>query len=153
MLLSSCNYKLAGTPEPLPFNSIHVKVRNDSYAPQATESLIGQLSNRLFMQQLKLDPDAATVLDVRIVSFERDQFASSARDTGRAQAFTMRMSADVSLRNKTTNKDYFTNRRVYADVHIFDNPTSGVLGAEYQNMPALTRILAEKICDEVTGIW
>jgi len=104
------------------------------------------------MSSLRLDPEASTVLEVRITDFEHFRAATSARDTGRDQAFTIRLTAEVSLNNKATNKAYFSNRTVYADVNVYDS-SEGILGTEYQNMPALTRILAQKINDEVIGIW
>lgn len=156
-LFSGCsNYRLAGTPTDLPFSSVYVKpVRNDSYAPQATNLLTNAISNAINQTpQLRTayEGDAQAILTTTLIEYRRVPVATKANDTALAASYAMQATASCTL-TRSNGDVIFKNRKVKARAMLYLNKNNDVLGNEYQNMPVLMRELGGKIKDAVIGIW
>ncbi len=149
------NYRLAGTPTQLPFSSVYVKpVRNDSYAPQASNLLTNAISNAINQTpQLKsaLQSDAQATLSTTIIEYRRLPVATREHDTALAFSYAMEVTAKCTL-ERSNGEVIFKDRKVVARAMLYSSD-NGVLGNEYQNMPVLMRELGGKIKDAVIGIW
>ncbi|MBE6412370.1 MAG: hypothetical protein E7036_07460 [Opitutales bacterium] len=157
IFMSGCsNYRLAGTPTDLPFSSVYVKpVRNDSYAPQATNLLTNAISNAINQTpQLKTayEGDAQATLSTTLIDYRRVPIATRADDTALAASYAMEAVAVCTL-TRSNGDVVFKNRKVKARAMLYMGGNNDVIGNEYQNMPVLMRELGGKIKDAVIGIW
>lgn len=159
--VSCSNYRLAGTPVHLPFNSVYVApVKNTSYAPQASNLLtnaIIQAINQVPNLHSAYKNDAQAILEVKIVDYKKEPVATSASDTALAASYNVVAVAECTL-TRANGEVIFKNRKVRASAMLYtgsaSNPTyNDVLGNEYQNMPVLMRELGLKVRDAVVGIW
>ena len=153
---AACSYRLAGTPQPLPFKTIAVaQVENGSYAPQASNPLTTQLALRLSQSpglELVGPGEADAVLEVTLDDYTKRMYASREDDTALASAITVTLRAKCTLRDRASGRVLFENVPVEVSSHIYDK-NGGFINAEYQNMTTLTGELAKRIADQVLGIW
>ena len=155
VFLSACKYSLAGSPQPLPFRTIAVKqVVNDSYAPQASAPLTTQICRKISespaLELVDLD-DAQAVLEVEIIDYAKDTFATKSTDTALARAMTVNLRAKATLKNLKDGSMLFKDKIFEVDSRVFSN--GSMLDNEYSNMPVMTDELARKIVDSVLGVW
>lgn len=163
MCVSCSNYRLSGTPQPLPFKSVYVKpVQNYSYAPQAANLLstqvIDMISQTPGLNVADLN-DAQAVLEMTLVDYKlqgsstrTDNLSGSRRtDTALASAFFVTLEVKCTLKDRVTGEIIFKDRLVKATDNVYVGQS--FLLSEYQNMPILTRELARKVVDQVIGIW
>ncbi len=155
LLAAGCaSYKL-GSDASLPFKSVYVPpAQNLSYAPQAQSPLTNQLVE-LLMQEPNLVvarmDHADASLEVTIADYERIISATRSDDTVLAQAYQVRMTALVSLRDNRTGTYYFKDRIVDATQQVFTD--GGLQISEYEAMVVLTRSLAQRIRNAVVSVW
>ncbi|MDR2429346.1 MAG: LPS assembly lipoprotein LptE [Puniceicoccales bacterium] len=152
--LSACaNYTLGTRAKP-PFASIKVSpIVNDTYAPQ-TQALLHQQLNDTLAQESGITlrtVGADATLHVRLERYEHSIAATRPTDTVLGSAFTLRLTARCTLVNNRTGEVLFKEREVVATADAHD--TGGFSAVEYQTMPVLTRELARKIRNAVTGVW
>lgn len=158
LVVSGCgSYRLAGTPQPLPFSTIYVKpVINRSYAPQATQTLSAQVANMLAQSpnlRVVYQSDAEATLEVEITDYKHWLKATRADDTALGLSYEVILTCRCSLLDNKTGKFIFQGKPVvYRDV-VYLGGTGDLIGPEYQNMPILARGMARRIADEVLGIW
>ena len=155
LFLNACQYKLAGTAQPLPFRTIALKqVINDSYAPQASAPLANQIAKRL-MSSPALDlvslEDAHAILEVEIINYEKDVYATRSDDTDLASLNKNTMQIKATLKDVKNGTTLFKDKIFTDSVDILTEGSA--LDNEYYNMPNLTERLAQKIVDSVLGIW
>lgn len=156
LLCGGCGYKLAGTAQPLPFNTIAIKqVENDSYAAQASNPLTTQLAIRLSqspgLELVSLD-DADAVLEVTLNDFTRRMYSSQEQDTALASGYRVTLTAKCTLRDRVSGKVLFKDKEISASTNVYSRSGS-YIDAEYQNMTVLTDELAKRIVDQVLGVW
>lgn len=148
------SYKI-GPAAALPFKTLYVEpARNDSYAPQAQALLTQQLIQQLLQQHnltLKSSPQSDATLHVTITDFDRDVSATQQIDTALARSYRVTLTAQCDLIDNKSGKVYFKNRSVSATIDSFVD--DGFQPSDYQNMPTLTRKLAEKIKNTVISTW
>ncbi|WP_309398211.1 LPS assembly lipoprotein LptE [Cerasicoccus maritimus] len=153
-LAAGCaNYQLGDNVE-LPFKTVYVEpIVNKSFAPQAEVTLANQLIADLNKSgQVKIaDKGADTTLKVVLIDYQKGVAATQANDTQVARAFTLMLTAQVTLTNNKTGEVYIQKRELMATQQAFTN--GGFIQSEYQAMPVLTRSLAEKIANQVLGAW
>ncbi len=158
LAVSGCgNYRLAGTPQPLPFSTIYVKpVVNRSYAPQATQTLSAQVANMLAQSpnlRVSYESDAEATLAVEIADYKHSLKATREDDTALGLSYEIEMTCRCSLLDNKTGKYIFRDKPVvYKDI-VYLGGMGDLIGPEYQNMPILARGMARRIADEVLGIW
>lgn len=147
-------YRL-GDPATLPFATIHVAPpMNTSLAPQAAalvgSSLIRTL-DRSGRVRIADASEADALLEVRLVDYRREIAAERSDDTILARKWRVTLLAECTLTNRRDGTTWFVRRPVDAFDEVYVD--SGLVPAEYQNMPVLAGRLAEAIAREVLGAW
>ncbi len=154
-VLAGCTSYHLGDPAKLPFASIYVRPPlNTSNAPQAAPLVGTALARQLDRSgrvAISTADGAEAEVQVTLVRLQREPTISRSEDTGLARRWRVTLEAEVTLTDRRTGKDYFTRRRVSAFDEVYSD--SGLVTAEYQNMPLLASRLAEAIAYEITSVW
>jgi len=152
---AGCTSYRLGDPARLPFASLHVEPPlNTSSAPQAAALVGTSLSRQLDRTgRVAIAPAASAdaTVQVTLVRLTREPTISRTEDTGLARRWRVTLEAEVTLTDRRTGKDYFARRKVSAFDEVYAD--SGLVSAEYQNMPLLASRLAEAIAYEITSAW
>lgn len=153
--LPGCAGYQMGDPETLPFRTIHVAPPvNASLAPQAA-ALLGTSVTREIARSGRATIAAADTaeaeLAIALTDLQREISADRASDVGLARKWRVILVAECTLTNKRSGQVYFERRSVSAFDEVYTD--SGLVPAEYQNMPVLTARLAEAIAREVLSVW
>lgn len=147
-------YKL-GEPGQLPFASIHVAPPiNTSLAPQAAPllgSAVIRALDRSGRVSVARENDADARLAITITTYRREVAAERSNDTELARKWRVTLTAECTLTNRRDGQAWFSRRAVSAFDEVYVD--SGLVPAEYQNMPVLTAKLAQEISSEVLGAW
>jgi hypothetical protein len=159
-LLTSCGYRL-GAQGSLPFSTLSIQpIKNETHAPQIQALLHEQLGASFARENgLHLVTEGAqATLRVRIVRYVHEIAATSPHDTGLGSSFQLRLRASCDLLNNINPaRPYFSEREIESTTVAHTPATVGAGGGftavEYQTLPVLTRDLARKIRDTVTGVW
>lgn len=154
-LLAGCmSYKM-GDPARLPFASIHIEPPlNTSNAPQAAALVGTALARELDRSgRVAVAPSGAAEAAVRITltRLRREPTVARTEDTALARRWRVTLEAEVTLTNTRTGQVYFTRRAVSAFDEVYSD--SGLVTAEYQDMPLLATRLAQAIAYEITSVW
>ncbi|WP_309382737.1 LptE family protein [Cerasicoccus frondis] len=153
-LVSGCaNYQLGDKVE-VPFKTVYVPpIINRSFAPQAEVTLASQVIEDLNQSgQVKVAEGGADAkLSIILSNYEKGVSATQSTDTQAARAFTLILTATITLTDNRTGEVYIDQRNITATQQAFTN--GGFIQSEYQAMPVLTRSLAEKISNQVLGAW
>jgi len=154
LVTGGCAGYQLGDPVDVPFQTIHVPPPvNASLAPQAA-ALLGTALRLELERSDRVDlggPGADAVLSVTIFALDREISAEQESDTALARKWRVTLSAECALVNPHTGKVLFERRTVSAFDEVYAD--SGLVAAEYQNMPVLTRRLAAAIAREVLNVW
>lgn len=153
--LAGCTSYRMGDPAQLPFTSVYIEPPlNTSSAPQAA-ALVGTALSRQLDRTGRVAVAASASADatvqVTLVKLTREPTISRTEDTGLARRWRVTLDAEVTLTDRRTGKDYFSRRKVSAFDEVYTD--SGLVSAEYQNMPLLASRLAEAIASEITSVW
>lgn len=153
--LAGCTSYKMGDPAELPFATIHIEPPlNTSTAPQAA-ALVGTTLTRQLDRtgrvRIASESAADAVVQVTLVRLTREPTISRSEDTGLARRWRVTLEAEVTLTDRRTGKTYFAQRNVSAFDEVYSD--SGLVTAEYQNMPLLATRLAEAIAYEITSVW
>ncbi|MBE2215240.1 MAG: hypothetical protein IAE82_15315 [Opitutaceae bacterium] len=155
LALGGCASYRMGDPASLPFASVYVEPPlNTSTAPQAAALVgtsLGRQLDRTGRVTLAASGAAEATVQVTLVRLTREPTISRTEDTGLARRWRVTLEAEVTLTDRRTGKDYFTRRKVSAFDEVYSD--SGLVSAEYQNMPLLASRLAEAIATEITSVW
>jgi len=154
-VLSGCAGYQLGTSSALPFRSIYVAPPlNASLAPQ-TSALLGAAIRRDLDRSgevLLTDEEAAdAILKVTLQDLQREVSADRQDDAGLARKWRVTISAECTLKDPRTGKVYFENRIIPAFDEIYAD--SGLVTAEYQNMPVLMSRLGSAISRDILSVW
>ncbi len=154
-LLGGCSSYQLGDAASLPFSSIHVEPPlNTSSAPQAA-ALVGSALVRQLDRSGRVATapasSAQAAVTITLVNLRREPTIARAEDTGLARRWRVTLEAEVTLIDTRTDTAYFTKRTVSAFDEVYSD--SGLVTAEYQNMPLLASRLAEAIAQEITAVW
>jgi len=154
-LLSGCGAYHIGDPAKLPFSTVHIAPPlNASNAPQASALVGTSLSRRLERSGRVALAPAATAdaqVEVTLLRLEREATIARSEDTGLSRRWRVVLHAEITLTDRRTNRPYFTKRTVSAFDEVYSD--SGLVTAEYQNMPLLADRLAEALAHEITSAW
>jgi outer membrane lipopolysaccharide assembly protein LptE/RlpB len=160
LLAQGCGYQL-GTQGKIPFSTLQIAtVRNETLAPQIQAPLHEQLAAAFAREGgLSLVSEASqATLRVRVTRYSKEIAATKPRDTGLAASFTLKLTAVCDLLNNADPANpYFEGREISVSITAHTPETTGATGGfsavEYQTLPELTRNLARRIRDTVTGVW
>jgi len=144
-----------GDAAKLPFARIHVAPpMNTSPAPQAA-ALVGSSLTRALDRsgRVAIAPEsgADAVLKVTLTDYRREIAAERSDDTRLARKWRVILTAECTLTNRHDGQAWFRRRVVSAFDEVYVD--SGLVPAEYQNMPVLADRLAQEIAREVLGAW
>lgn len=156
LFLGACASYQMGTSVDLPYKSIAVAPpKNFSSLPQIEGALNAALRHAIqTSSELTLasgeSPDAT--LEVSILEIRRDIAAVSAADVGRGRKFELTAKLELSLKKADGSGQYFfqsrplsTTQDIYTD--------SGLVDAEYQAVPQITREMANRISETLADLW
>ena len=162
---AGCKSYQLGHPAKLPFKTVYIQpAKNNSFAPQAQSLLSSEVREAVIRDgrvKLVADPAAAdAVLTMTITDYSRKGGTRSQSDTERAQDFDLRLRVELDLYDQANDDFLFEGRRIEAHtISYVSDPyagaanTQGLIRAEYNAMPRLTRELGRKAADELLGAW
>ncbi len=156
LFLGACASYQMGTPSDLPYKSISIAPpKNLSTLPQIEGPLNAAL--RKAIQQsgtLKLSTDSQSdaVLEMSILETRRNIAAVNSSDVGRGRKFEFTVNLELSLRKAGTDDQFFLEAKpfsikqdIYAD--------SGLVDAENQAIPEISRQIAERAAEIIVDRW
>lgn len=152
--LGGCAGYQLGDPVDVPFQTIYVPPPvNASLAPQATALLGTAIRHELDRSgRVRLGgPDAEATLTITLTDLRREISAEQEADTALARKWRVTLFAECALVDRSSGRAYFERRTVSAFDEVYTD--SGLVAAEYQNMPVLTNRLAAAIAREVLSVW
>lgn len=153
--LAGCSgYRLGLAGDP-PLDSIYIEpIQNETDAAQMvvpmTNALVEGFISDGRVLPTSFETLADAILKVRLIRFERFAGAADPRDTALGESFRAVLHGRASL-IQADGTPLFQDRpfRVESTVLVRED----LVQAEYQNMPILTRDLAEKIVRAVVNTW
>lgn len=155
-LPTSCaNYQL-GTGTKTKFSTLFIApVSSKVVIPQAQALFTTQLREAFIRDgrvSLADSPDSAdAVLTISLIGYDRTVAVSRAEDTGLARRFDVTLQAQATLVDNQNKKTYFAERPLRATRGVFTD--SGLVPAEYENMPLLAEQLAKETVHAVLDVW
>lgn len=156
LLFGGCTAYQMGTPATLPYKSIAVAPpSNYSSLPQLEGPLNAALRKAIQSSgELALatngDPDAT--LEVSVLEVRRDIAAVSASDVGRGRKFELSTKLEISLKKGDgTGQYYFQSRPLSITQDIYTE--SGLVDAEYQAVPEISRQIASRVAESLVDVW
>jgi Lipopolysaccharide-assembly len=155
LLGAGCSGYQLGDPATLPFASIHVAPPvNASLAPQAA-ALVGASLTRALDRSgrvtIAAENSADALLALTLVDYRREVAAERSDDTSLARKWRVTLTAECTLTRRSDGHAWFTRRSVHAFDEVYVD--SGLVPAEYGNMPVLADRLAQEVAREVLGAW
>lgn len=155
ILGSGCSAYQLGTAGNPDIDSVHIGlIQNETDAPQAVVPLTHALHEALVsdgrVRPAPYSADADADLSVTLTRYERFVGAVQSRDTALGESFRTVLTGQASL-IRSDGSVIFQDRpfRVESSVLIRED----LVQAENQNMPVITRALAEKIVRAVVNTW
>lgn len=156
VLPTSCaNYQL-GTGAKTKFATLFIApVSSKVVIPQAQALITTQLREAFIRDgriSLTDSADSAdAVLTISLTGYDRTVAVSRADDTGLARRFDVTLQAQATLEDNQSKKPYFAARPLRATRGVFTD--SGLVPAEYENMPLLAEQLAKETVHAVLDVW
>lgn len=156
MLPTSCsNYQL-GTGAKTRFATLFIAPVSSKVAIPQAQALITTQLREAFIRDGRVSladsPDTAdAVLTISLVGYDRTAVVSRAEDTGLARRFDVTLQAQATLVDNQNKKTYFAERPLRATRGVFTD--SGLVPAEYENMPLLAEQLAKEAVHAVLDVW
>lgn len=156
VLLQSCShYQLGTPPKRVSFHSLYVApIVNESFVPQAQALLSAQVIQLVHESNITTTAcpeDADATLSITLREHSRSIAASQENDSFIGSAFTIVLKASINLIDNRTGQIYVENYPTCASIYEITTPTLQAI--EYQDMPILTRKLAQNICNLILNLW
>ncbi|MBD5780474.1 hypothetical protein IEN85_13315 [Pelagicoccus sp. NFK12] len=156
LFLGGCSAYQMGTSNALPYKSIVVAPpTNLSTLPQLEGPLNAALRHAVQSSvELSLatsSPSDAT-LEVSVLEIRRDIAAVSASDVGRGRKFELTANLELSLKKGDGSNQYFFQARpltIRQDIYT----DSGLVDAEYQAVPEISRQIAARVAESLVDVW
>lgn len=156
LFLSGCASYQLGEPTSLPYKSIAVAApRNSSTLPQLEAALTS--ATRSALQQsgaldLATGSTSDAVLLLHVLEVRREIAAVNSNDVGRGRKFELEIDVELTLENTASPNSPFIDRRLFTiKQDVFTD--SGLVDAEYQAMPEISRLVAERATEILTDRW
>lgn len=167
LLAQGCaNYRMGAGPAPA-FASLYIApAKNKTTVPQSRE-LVSTMLREAFIKDGRVElvdgkGDADATLQVTIVKYRRDNAANREDDNGLAREFTLRLTAECSLRDNRTGRMIFEGRTIDVQREAFvDNglglvpfgTSNNQLQSEYNTLPLLAELLSDRVTHAVLDVW
>ena len=155
-LLCGCaNYRL-GTGSTPGFGSLFIApVKVEALIPQA-QVVVGTQLRETFLRDGRVRlvgsaDEADAVLSIVLARYERAVATVRPDDTGLARRFDVELTARATLTDRRTGRVIFADRPLVARRGVFTD--SGLVPAEYHNLPILAQDLARQAQQAVLDTW
>jgi len=160
---SGCSHYQLGTEGRLTFTRLYIApVANEAALPQAT-ALFSTALREKFLRDNRVtlvdSPEQAeATLSVSLTRLSRAVATARPDDTGLARKFEITLNAVCTLRDNRTGTALFEKRPVDAMRQLFTTPTpytreSDQIQGEYNLMPQLADVLADRVAHAVLDVW
>lgn len=156
LILTGCSHYRLGTGSEPDFQTLFIApVRVDALVPQA-QVVVGTQLREAFLRDGRVRlvgsaDDAEAVLHVVLDRYERAVATVRPDDTGLARRFDVELVARATLTDRRTGRVIFSDRPLVARRGVFTD--SGLVPAEYQNLPLLAQDLARQAQQAVLDTW
>lgn len=154
LLSSGCAYSL-GSSGKLPYHFVFVaRPAVETDLPELEWTLARALRRGIETQsKLKIAGESAAdaILEVHVVSVERETAAAQFDDQGRDRKVALRVHALATLRKADGSGTYFENLPIDVGQDIFVD--SGQTQAERQAGPRIAQAIAERVVESVVDAW
>ncbi len=156
LALAGCAHYQLGTAGKLSFSTLYVEpVENKTLLPQA-RAILGTQIREAFEKDGRVTlvnsaAEADATLHVVIRDYHRDIASVQESDTGLARKFTLTLGVAATLHDRRANKDLFTDRPIDVQRDAFID--GGQLQSEYQTLPLLAELLAQKLSHAALDVW
>lgn len=153
---AGCAHYRLGTAGKLAFSRLYVEpVINNTLLPQSRALLATQIRTAFEKDgrvRLVNSPDAAdATLKVVISDYRREVASVLSSDTGLARKFTLTLTLTCTLHDQVGQKDFFTARTIDVERDAFID--GGLVQSEYQTLPLLADLAAQKLTHAVLDVW
>src|SRR5690606_34912431 len=95
--------------------------------------------------------DADVILEISLQAYDRRMTAVQPQDTALARKFDVTLTAVCTLRDARTGETLFADRPVESTRQVFTD--GGQLPAEYQTLPNIAQLLADRVLHAVLDVW
>jgi hypothetical protein len=156
LVMTGCSHYQLGTGSTPAFRTLYVEpVANKTLVPQS-QPLVSTRLRESFARDARIQlrnsaDDADATLVVVINDYRRDIAAVREDDTGLARKFNVTLGATCTLRDNRTGRTVFENRPVTAVREVFTD--RGQLQSEFQTLPLLADVLANKVVHAALDVW
>jgi len=166
-LAQGCShYKMGAGPAPS-FATLYIAPTKNKATVAQSEATLTAMIREAFIRDGRVEvvdspADADATLTMTLTNYRRDNAANREDDNGLARKFTLRLSANMTLRDNRSGKVLFEDRMVEVQREAFlDNGLGSVpfgasndqLQSEYNTFPLLADLLATKATHAVLDVW
>jgi hypothetical protein len=166
-LAQGCShYRMGAGPAPT-FATLYIAPSKNKTMIAQSEATLSTMLREAFIKDGRVQvvndsADAEATLTITLTNYKRDNAANREDDNGLARKFTLRLSAEMSLRDNRTGTMLFEHRQVQVQREAFvDNGLGSVpfgtannqLQSEYNTNPLLAGLLADKATHAVLDVW
>ena len=156
LLAGGCAGYRFGSGSELAFESIYIPpVDNQAPVPQAV-ALVTREVRAAFVRDGRVRlansaADADVILEISLNSYGRQMTSVQPQDTALARKFDVTLAALCTLRDARTGEPLFEDRPIESTRQIFTD--GGQLPAEYQTLPNIAQLLADRVLHAVLDVW
>jgi len=155
LFLAGCSHYQLGTGKGPAFHTLYVEpVANKTTLPQARAAISTRLRETFArdgrVTLVNAPGEADATLEVTIVDFHRSVAAVREDDTGLARKFDLILDVDCTLRQRDGSL-VLDHRRIEAVREAFTD--GGQLQSEYQTLPLLADVVAQKVAHAALDTW
>ena len=156
LCFTGCAHYQLGTGTTQKFSTLFIApVASEALIPQSQVLVTTQLREAFIRDgRVSLVNSAAAadaVLQVTLTGYDRKVSVARPDDTGLARRFNVTLRAQATLTDNRSKQIYFAKRPLAAERGVFTD--SGLVPAEYQDLPVLAEQLAGKAAHAVLDTW
>jgi hypothetical protein len=167
ILAQGCgHYQMGAGPAPS-FATIYIEPAKNKTTLAQSRELVSTMVREAFIRDGRVElvdsqKDADVSLQVTLVRYRRDNAANREDDNGLARKFTIKLTASCSLRDNRTGRMLFDGRQIEVQREAFTDNGLGLvpfgtsndqLQSEYNTLPLLAQLLADKVTHAVLDVW
>jgi hypothetical protein len=166
MLQGCAHYHLGSGPAPS-FATLYIEPAKNKANLAQDQQVVSTMLREAFIKDGRVElvdsaADADATLEVSLTNYRRENAANREDDNGLARKFTLHLQATLNLRDNRSGAMLFKNRVIEAQREAFlDNGLGSVpfgtsnnqQESEYNTLPLLAQVLAEKATHAVLDVW
>ncbi len=167
LLAQGCwHYKLGAGPAPT-FSTLFIEPPKNKTTLAQSRELVSTMLREAFIKDGRVQlvdsrADADATLEVTLVKYRRENSANREDDNGLARKFTLKLDATCSLKDNRSGRLLFDGRTIEVQREAFTDNGLGLvpfgtsndqLQSEYNTLPFLAELLADKVTHAVLDVW